>query len=400
VSIVEKAMRKRRAARGERDDEEVHDHVDGSDTKATPGADSPKEPGASAVDAPGAGPEPVEDAAPALSAYELAMQRLREAAGGQEPADETPEEGPLSPPGLDDGDDGDEAAPVLGQLDEDEDKSIGDDALADPGSLADAIGSRVASPASVPPGARRTGPEAEPQLVFDYEQLTECGLWPPEDDARRLKDQLRRIKRPLLANAFGINTERLANGNLIMVTSSLPGEGKSFTSFSLAASVAAELDRSVLLVDSDVAKPHISTSLDLKDHPGLINVLDDASLDLADVILRTSHDGMSFLPAGPVHAHATELLASERMATLVEELSGRYPDRVIIFDTPPLIPTTEAQAMAHLMGQILMVVHAAHTPQSAVLQALESLHGLPHVSCVLNKIRTSWGEEYGKYGYY
>jgi protein-tyrosine kinase len=118
------------------------------------------------------------------------------------------------------------------------------------------------------------------------------------------------------------------------------------------------------------------------------------------VILKTSISGMRLLPAGPLHQHATELLASERMATLVKELSSRYPDRVIIFDTPPLLLTTEAQAMAHLMGQIVVVVHAAHTPQSAVLQALESLEGTTSISIVLNKTRTAMGEEYGGYGYY
>ena len=241
---------------------------------------------------------------------------------------------------------------------------------------------------------------ANPVLELSLDALRESGLLATEREMRRIEDQYRRIKRPLLANAFGINVPRLDDGNLIMVASSLPGEGKSFTSFNLSLSIAHELDRTVLLVDADVAKPHISRALQMQDQPGLIDLLSDPSLDLQDVILRTSMDSLRFLPAGPIHRHSTELLASERMAQLVRELSERYPDRVIVFDTPPLIPTTEAQAMAHLMGQIVVVVHAGHTPQSAVQQALETVAGTGQISLILNKTRTAWGEEYGGYGYY
>ncbi|MEO0973658.1 MAG: XrtA-associated tyrosine autokinase, partial [Pseudomonadota bacterium] len=243
--------------------------------------------------------------------------------------------------------------------------------------------------------ARRT----PPTLELPMDALRESGLLPAERQTRHIEDQYRRIKRPLLANAFGINTPRLPNGNLIMVASSLPGEGKSFTSFNLAVSIAHELDRTVLLVDADVAKPHISRALQVHDQPGLIDLLSDPSLDLQDVILPTSMDSMRLLPAGPIHRHSTELLASSRMEQVVRELGERYPDRVIVFDTPPLIPTTEAQAMAHLMGQIVVVVHAGHTPQHAVLQALETVEGTGHISLILNKTRTAWGEEYGGYGY-
>ncbi|MEM9386298.1 MAG: XrtA-associated tyrosine autokinase [Pseudomonadota bacterium] len=262
-----------------------------------------------------------------------------------------------------------------------------------------AAGDTRASQAGAADGAGSPRRSDLPFLELPISALRESGLMPAEGESRRIEDQYRRIKRPLLANAFGINVPRLPKGNLIMVASSLPGEGKSFTSFNLAMSMAYELDRTVLLVDADVAKPHISRALQVQDQPGLIDLISDPKLDLQDVILPTSVDSMRFLPAGPIHRHSTELLASVRAAQLVEELGQRYPDRVIIFDTPPLIPTTEAQAMAHLMGQIVVVVHAGHTPQSAVLQSLEGLEGTGEISLVLNKTRTAWGDEYSGYGY-
>lgn len=271
-------------------------------------------------------------------------------------------------------------------------------ALPAAGRPADGGGAAGAGPAPADTPSR--APTQTVRLDLSLEALRESGLLPAERQTRRIEDQYRRIKRPLLARAFGINMPRVDKGNLVMVASSLPSEGKSFTSFNLALSIAQELDRTVLLVDADVAKPHLTRALQLQEQRGLIDLLLDPQLDLQDVILRTSTEGLRFLPSGPVHRHSTELLASTRMAQLVTELSARYPDRVIIFDTPPLIPTTEAQAMAHLVGQIVVVVHAGHTPQSAVLQSLETLGDTAEISFVLNKTRTAWGEEYGNYGRY
>jgi receptor protein-tyrosine kinase len=249
------------------------------------------------------------------------------------------------------------------------------------------------------PAARRHGiATMTPPIRIDPVRLRALGLMPPEDAAVRMADEYRRIKRPLLAGAFGKGAARLPHGNLIMVGSSVPGEGKTFTSLNLALSIVQELDHTVLLVDADVAKPHISRVLELDDKPGLIDVLLDETLDLHDVLVGTDIEGLRVLPAGPVHRQSTELLASERMASLVAEMSERYPDRVLVFDTPPLLATTEAHVMAGLMGQVLLVVRAGMTPQQAVLQSLETLGPRAGVNVVLNQVRGAWSDDY--YGYY
>ena len=256
----------------------------------------------------------------------------------------------------------------------------------------------VSAPAMHPSAERASLGTLSPPLHIDHAHLRAHGLMPPEGAAQRMADEYRRIKRPLLAGAFGKGAARLPHGNLIMVGSSVPGEGKTFTSLNLALSIVQELDFTVLLVDADVAKPHISRVLELNDKPGLIDVLLDDSLDLQEVLVSTDVEGLRILPAGPVHRQSTELLASERMAALAAQMAERYPDRVLVFDTPPLLATTEAQAMSHLMGQVVLVVRAGITPQQAVLQSLETLGQRAGVNVVLNQLRGAWSDPY--YGYY
>ena len=134
---------------------------------------------------------------------------------------------------------------------------------------------------------------------------------------------------------------------------------------------------------------------------GLIDVLLDDTLMLSDVLLRTDIPKLTLLPSGRRHVHSTELLASERMRQLTLELSSRYHDRVVIFDTPPLLLTSEARVLAGLMGQVVLVVEESVTPQHVVKEAVESLQDNEIVGIVMNKgARAPGGEGYGYYGYY
>jgi protein-tyrosine kinase len=128
---------------------------------------------------------------------------------------------------------------------------------------------------------------------------------------------------------------------------------------------------------------------------------------LEDVILRTNVEKFRVLPAGNLHAHSNELLASDAMRKLMLELSQRYADRVIVFDSPPLLLTTEAGVLASFMGQIVFVVNADETPQHAVTEALEHIGQDKVVGMVLNKVRKrrfnllgyGYGYGYGRDGY-
>jgi protein-tyrosine kinase len=235
------------------------------------------------------------------------------------------------------------------------------------------------------------------RVELDLEALAAMGLVTPNAPRTPMADQYRVIKRPLIRNATGRGAEMLNHGNLIMVTSALAGEGKSFTSLNLAMSIAAELDHTVMLVDADVARPSVLRMLGLPPGPGLLDVLEE-SVDLSDALLRTSIDKLTVLPSGTPHARATELLASDAMRKLLDDMAQRYPDRIIIFDSPPLLLTTESAVLASQMGQIVIVVHAESTPQSAVKRALSTIDSCPVRLMLLNQARVDADGSYG-YGY-
>ena len=274
-------------------------------------------------------------------------------------------------------------------------------------SLADAEGPfRGASPSSVRPSpSAATSPE-EParrsRLVeIDLQRLAAEGYVTPAASRSRLADEMRVIKRPLIGNAQGKSAAPIEAANLIMVTSALPGEGKTFMAINLAISIAMELDTSVLLVDADVARPAIPGRLGFAEGKGLLDLLTKSDVDVADVMLRTNVEQLSVLPAGTPHNRATELLASDAMTRLLEEMANRYPDRILIFDAPPLIPSTESRVLASHMGQIVLVVEADRTPQASVKQALATVEQCPVVMTVLNKVEhTGSGSYYGYYGSY
>jgi len=137
---------------------------------------------------------------------------------------------------------------------------------------------------------------------------------------------------------------------------------------------------------------------------GLVDFLVDDQLELADVLVSTNMPALTVLPAGSKHHLSAELLAGDNMRRLTAEMSQRYPDRIVIFDAPPLLVTTEAGILANLMGQVVMVVEAGRTPQSQVREALAMLNPNQIAGFVLNKTRdmlTSnyYGHDYGYHAY-
>ena len=245
---------------------------------------------------------------------------------------------------------------------------------------------------------RRTPTESVSRCVeIDQAALHSVGIVSPGAPRSEIADQFRVIKRPLIRNAMGKGASVIANGNLIMVTSALPGEGKTFTAINLAMSIATELDCTVLLVDADVARPSVMSVLGLPPGPGLLDLVLDESSDLSGSLLRTNIEKLTLLPSGTPHPRATELLASDAMIHLLHDMAKRYPDRIIIFDSPPLLLATEARVLASHMGQIVVVVQAEKTLQSDVTQAMATIEACPVKLMLLNQARTAsvGGYEYG-----
>ena len=250
---------------------------------------------------------------------------------------------------------------------------------------------------------RREAPAegAAPQqgLAIDQNALRAAGMLPPVHQEHEIAQQYRRIKRPLINNALGRGVAQLASGNLIMITSAVPGEGKTFMSLNLALSMSLEEDVTVLLVDGDFVNPRLTQILGLESRLGLLDLVKDPTLSAESAIVPTDLAGVSFLPSGRQESNATELVASARMHQVVSKLGTENPARLVLFDSAPLLVTTESQALAYFAGQVVMVVHADQTPQHVVLDALETLAEDKPVFLVLNQTtrhsHAGYSYEYG-----
>ena len=234
---------------------------------------------------------------------------------------------------------------------------------------------------------------------IDLDMLATKGMVTPEQPRSAIAEEFRVIKRPLLRNVNEEGPARIDNANLIMITSALSGEGKTFNAINLAISMAMELDYTVLLVDADVSRPSVFRQLGLAPERGLMDILSGEVDDLSDVLLRTNIEKLSILPAGMPHSRATELLASENMNRLLKQMATRYSDRIIVFDSPPLLLTTESRVLATHMGQVVVVVEAERTTHASIRQALATIENCPVKLMVLNKSRERGPGSYYGYGY-
>jgi protein-tyrosine kinase len=279
-----------------------------------------------------------------------------------------------------------------------------------------AAGSAAAHASGHPPSSAlvRVGLRQSKSVELDLMQLAEQGYLVPGAARSVLVDEFRGIKQPLLKNARaqadaqagaqggtqgGVQDGAASHANLIMVTSALAGEGKTFCAMNLALSIASEVDTSVLLVDADVLCPSVMSRLGVQGHhKGLLDLLSDTTLELPELILKTNIPKLSLLPAGAPTSHSTELLASDALRELLHEIATRYPERIVIFDSPPLLSTTESRVLAARMGQIVMVVSAGATQTLDLAQAYTALEHCPIVLSVLNRSNTdSDHRHYGSY---
>lgn len=237
--------------------------------------------------------------------------------------------------------------------------------------------------------------EAAPPWHVDRDALKRMGLLPADQEAeRRLADELRMVKRTLLANAIGKGAATFPHGKHIAVTSAEAGEGKTFAAVNLALSLAREADFEVLLVDGDVPKSDITQILGLGGKIGLMDVLADEQRAPGEAIVRTDVPNLLVVPAGKSHPLAAELFRSRRMEHVLDELSGRNRRRLLVFDSSPLLATAESQVLASHVGQVLLVVAAGRTRRQAVNSALHRLGDMQYVGLVLNMSRPTSGENY------
>ena len=250
-------------------------------------------------------------------------------------------------------------------------------------------------------GARRKkGRAAAPS--YDMVEIDQAGLrshgidW---DKSSSSMQEFQKIKRPLLNNMIGggFQSENSFGANFIVVTSAVPGEGKTHTSLNLAMSLSYERDYDVLFVDGDTIKRDASLVLGLSDRPGLNDLLNDHSASIDSHIVQTDVNKLKVLPAGSFNDNTCELLSSERMNMILAELL-EAENRIVLFDAPPMLATVEASVLTRLAGQVVVVTEAAKTSHKMVQSVLDQIERDKPVGMVLNKSKKSHGEEtYGSY---
>lgn len=237
-------------------------------------------------------------------------------------------------------------------------------------------------------------------VTIEFTRLWGDGFVPADPDDVGVLAELRHLKRSVLQCAFGSLSE--PGSNLLVVTSPMPGAGKTFLSASLARAMARERDRTTLLIDADDTRASMSRALGINGKRGLFDCLHDPHLGLEACSIATDLDGLRFIPAGKQFPDALELLTSSRAADLFGRMARSRPNQLIVIDCPPLLGTPNAAALAGLAGQILVVVEAGETSSSNLTHALELLPRDKPIGLVLNKVprSTLLGLSSGGYYYY
>jgi len=251
----------------------------------------------------------------------------------------------------------------------------------------------------LPRDGRSLSWETLPRAIrLDRKRLTNEGLMAPRSGRESVVDQFRRIKWRLLRQLNETPAGAAQSSRLVLVTSSLAGEGKSFSSFNLALSLAMEKDLNVLLIDADIKRAKISGVLGLADASGLVELCSQPELDLASVAVRTDVPQLAVVPAGHLVAETPEILASARASSVLAQLSNLDRRCIVVMDTSPLLQTNETQVLARQAGHIVFVVRAFSTRQSDAREALSLLDDQDRVYCLLNGDIAATEGYYGRYG--
>lgn len=274
----------------------------------------------------------------------------------------------------------------------------------------------IVAPVAAPPLYAEQAPAYSPQAAapapshpapafhrINHQRLALEGFAVPGGAANAQVEEFRIVKRQLLEQIEDLRRQGAGvEAQSILITSSLPEEGKTFVAINLAMSIAAEKDSEVVLVDLDMARSSVLSTLGLPSGPGLVDAIADPRIDVRDLVIQTDLGGLSVLPGGRPTASDAEYLASARAKAVLARLVEGKPNRVVVFDTPPVLAAALAVEVAKLSAQTVLVVKAEKTSGSAVQDAAGLLSaGCPNVQALLNGAQFSpSGRRFGTYHNY
>ena len=255
---------------------------------------------------------------------------------------------------------------------------------------------------SVPNENART---ENPAPAVTMEMLNGAGLAVATARRSRITEEWRVTSGQLLRSMRTVPSVQstAAIPNLLMVTSSKPREGKSFSALNLSSSIALGGQSEVLLLDLDSKPNSLSPSLGLGDHLGLFDLIADPTLCLENFVLTTAIPGFSVLPIGRAAARgpgSIERTVTRAVIDMIGKLSRRFPKHIMVLDSAPCLATSDAATLAPIVKQIALIVEAERTQRGDLEATLELLRPCQNITLILNKIRLDTKKEYGDYYYY
>ena len=258
-------------------------------------------------------------------------------------------------------------------------------------------GAAIANAAPAP--AVRAKDWTGPVQPLDREKMTDAGYIVPGMAVNGAVEEFRIIRRELLSRIRGNRHQQpIPNGNVILVTSAHPGDGKTYSSINLAISLSAEPGVEVLLIDADFAKPNVASALGLSAEKGMMDALANPDISVEDLVIRTDVPSLSVLPAGVSRDNDDEYLASSHMEEIISALVAGRPERILIFDSPPLLAASPATMLAGCVGQTILVVRADRTTEAALRDSIGLLKECDCVQLLLNGVKfSSSGRNFGSY---
>ena len=238
-----------------------------------------------------------------------------------------------------------------------------------------------------PEPAHKAGAGGEPKPVY-----SETAVIPLDPDHLEKHRLMSLMDDPAAVDCYNLLRTQLLERtrgkghNAIMITSPGDGDGKTVTAIGLAASIAREAKQSVLLVDTDLRHPNVHRYLGFSSKKGLSDYLrQDATIP--ELLVNPGLDKMVVLPAGKPISGSTDMLGSPKMESLVKEMKGRYPERYVIFDCPPLLTVSDALVFSSYVDGIILVVQAGATSKREIRKAMELLAGKNVVGLVMNAVK-------------
>lgn len=233
------------------------------------------------------------------------------------------------------------------------------------------------------------GGASERSFEIDFAALERRGFIGRPTIRRKLSRDMRALRHRLLNRIDAFELDRTFSQqrrrNVVMVSSAWAGEGKTFTAVNLTLSLILEGNFHVLLIDANIGRSDIEKLFNIDVEDGVTEFLNDSGNDLAEYLWRARNGKLTILPAGGRLSSPWDLFRGDRMSQLLDDVSTRYPDRIVIIDSPAMLASGDAVVLANHADHIVMVVQAGRTAQSALEDALDMIVDHEKVSLVLNR---------------